>query len=129
MFSFLGRIVGQYRAEVLRYYVREYAGLSIAIILAVVGMLSLFLFLNPERHVHDGYVIGDVSGVLHTSSDTSNRFIVDVRLPDGSGHRLTTRHGSIMGSISDRACPERRRKETSGSVFYSLAPAQKCKDW
>lgn len=129
MFSFLTRILGQYRAEVLRYYVREYAVLSIAAILAVAGVLSLFLFLDPERHVHDGYVIGDVSGVLHTSSDISNRFIVDVRLPDGSSHRLTTRHGNIMGSISDRACLERRRKEPSGRVFYSLSPAQKCKDW
>lgn len=129
MLLFLVRILGQYRAEVLRYYVREYAVLGIVAILAVAGVLSLFLFLNPERHVHDGYVIGDVSGVLHTSSDTSNRFIVDVRLPDGSSHRLTTRHGTIMGSISDRACLERRRKETSGRVFYSLAPAQKCKGW
>lgn len=129
MFSFLTRILGQYRAEVLRYYVREYAVLSIAAILAVAGVLSLFLFLDPERHVHDGYVIGDVSGVLHTSSDTSNRFIVDVRLPDGSSHRLTTRHGNIMGSISDRACLEHRRKEPSGRVFYSLSPAQKFKDW
>lgn len=129
MFSFLVRIVGQYRAEMLRYYVREYAVLCLAGILAVAGMLSLFLFLDPERHFHDGFVIGDVSGVLHTSSDTSNSFIVDVRLPDGSSHRLTTRHGNIMGSISDRACLERRRKETIGRVFYSLAPAQKCKDW
>jgi hypothetical protein len=129
MFSVLARKLGQYRAEVLRYYVREYAALSIAVILAVVGLLSLFLFLNPERHVHDGYVIGEVAGVLHTSSDTSNRFLVDVRLPDGSSHRLTTRHGAIMGSISDRASLERRRKETSGRMIYALAPAQKCKDW
>ena len=129
MFSFLVRILGQYRAEVLRYFVREYAVLGIAATLAVAGLLSLFLFLDPKRHVHDGYVIGHVTGVLHASSDTSNRFIVDVRLPDGSRHRLTTRHGSIMGSISDRACLERRRKETSGRVFYSLGPAQKCKDW
>ncbi|MEP2716183.1 hypothetical protein [Pseudophaeobacter sp.] len=123
MFSFLVRIVGQYRAEVLRYYASEYAVLGIVAILAFAGMLSLFLFFNPERHVHDGYVIGDVAGVLHASSDTSNRFIVDVRLPDGSNHRLTTRHGSIMGSISDRACLERRRKESNGGMFYSLAPA------
>ena len=126
MNSFLNRVMGPYRAELLRYYVSQYTILTLFGILALAGFLALFLWLNPEKHRHDGFLTAKVTGILHTSSDTSNRFIVDVELQDGSTHRLSTKRGAILGALSEHACLERRRKETSGRVFYKLAPAWKC---
>ena len=129
MFSFLVRIVGQYRAEVLRYYVREYAVLGIAGILGIAGMTALVLRFDPEKYVHDGYNVVGVTGIFHDAGVKYSRVIVGVVLPDGSRRNLIAVHGSTYGSISDRACVERRRSEASEYFRYRLVPAQKCKDW
>jgi len=129
MFSFLVRILGQYRVEVLRYYVREYAVLSIAGILGIAGMTALVLWFDPEKYVHDRYIVVGVTGIFHDAGVKYSRVIVGVVLPDGSRRNLIAVHGSTYGSISDRACVERGRSEASEYFRYRLVPAQKCKDW
>lgn len=129
MFSFLVHILGQYRAEMLRYYVREYGVLSIAGFLGIAGMTALVLWFDPEKYVHDGNIVVGVTGIFHAAGDNHSKVIVGVVLPDGSRRNLIAVHGSTYGSISDRACVERRRSETSANFRYRLVPAQKCKDW
>ncbi len=129
MFSFLVRILGQYRAEVLRYYVREYAVLSIAGILGIAGMTALVLWFDPEKHVHDGYIIAEVQGIVPTGSTYKNSFVVDVSLADGTPLRLLTSKGAVVGSITEKACLERRRTPTGRIHRYILSPAWKCKGW
>lgn len=92
-------------------------------------MTALVLWFSPEKHVHDGYVLAKVQGIVPTGSKYRNSFIVDVFLADDTHLRLTTARGAIVGSITEKACLERRRKEASGRVFYGLTVAQKCKDW
>ena len=129
MFSRPVWLLGQYRAKVLRYYVREYAVLSIAGILGIAGITALVLWFDPEKYVHDGYLVVGVTGIFHDAGVKYSRVIVGVVLPDGSRRNLIAVHGSTYGSISDRACVERRRSEASEYFHYRLVPAQKCKDW
>ena len=126
MLSFaLSLILPQNQAVTAEIWLREYSVLCVVSLLAPIGMIALFLGLEPKIHRHDSYHTVQVTGIIPTGSDTG-RMLIDVTLPDGSARGMTTASGAVLGGITKTACIERRKQIATGKLFYRLVPPHNC---
>lgn len=101
------------------------AGLALLASLLMLSGLYFWLF-NPEKHVHDGYVIADVLVTTDATGDDGFMLVVHTRLPDGSDYTLRTKSLALASEVRQQVCLERRRTE-SGTSRYVITQWQNCR--